>query len=739
VSLILISMKDNIISNTSNRSDVPQEIFSVRFSSDGTLLATGCNDGKVRVYSGKTGGSVLQTLCPSPEDDGPPQGSEELSVQLPITAMRFRPGGNSRGVLLTCSADASVRHWHVPTGKCLSTIYEGGDQQVFACDYRLDGQVFATGGKDKCVRLYDESKLSLSSGLGSSAATSNRRAPPSSAPRGTVPIATFGGNLHAGTSIESLASNSISNDHSYGAGGCHSNRIFAVCFHPHETDIILSGGWDNTIQIWDARVSGAGRGAVRSMFGAHLCGDALQVTPDGNYVISGSWRLDDALQVWDYRSGGLVSSIPFLRSNSEVKTYLKTVSKVRNSNGVVNSSVGEPPRSPPPPINRFSFPSAPLRSVNPVMYPPSVPAYEKPDPTLLYSISFSKTSSVLNGVGRSPGYYVFAGGSGINGGKVFQTKDLLSFAYDISSTKVGSSSIAITKEKDEERPPKVMESLAGAKESVPLQARTCRPLIASISGLSRGVFASDWDGHNGLVVVGGDQPIRVFDVNTSGESSSKNISVGKGGGGEKWRVGGRVGIAIDTHTAESLKNEDEIFNKTHLTEFVSGDSTTPFFESALPSSAPVNFLGLRPPPAVLLALAASKTTPSDDEVTSIESSEKDVKASKSISVDTVAQEPEVKDALSSNTSSAWEEENMILHDTNAGAMSNDAEVDEGEGNSTFDAGFRKKTNPSVSVTRAHINPQSSHSGEALEVRIRRSSALRALIEGSREKEFEKEA
>jgi hypothetical protein len=66
----------------------------------------------------------------------PPKGSEDLSVQLPITAMRFRPGGNCRGVLLACSADASVRHCHVPTGKCLSTVFEGGDQQVFACDYR---------------------------------------------------------------------------------------------------------------------------------------------------------------------------------------------------------------------------------------------------------------------------------------------------------------------------------------------------------------------------------------------------------------------------------------------------------------------------------------------------------------------------------------------------------------------------------------------------------------------------
>jgi WD40 repeat protein len=615
---------------------------------------------------------------------------------------------------------------------------------VCACDYRQDGQVFATGGKDKLVRLYDESRLSSSSGIGSPAADLNKRSPLSSLSTGTAPITTFGGNLFAGTSIEPVSGKSTLNDYANGAGGSHSNRIFAVCFHPLESDIILSGGWDNTIQIWDARVSGAGHGAVRSMFGAHLCGDALQVTPDGYYVISGSWRPEDALQVWDFRSGRLVSSIPFLRSHSEVEPYLNAVSKVRDTNGVTNSSVRKPSRPPPLPINRFSVPSAPLSSASPDLTPPIVPLYEKPDPTLLYSISFSKNSSPLNGEGRSPGYYVFAGGSGSNGGKVFQTKDLLSFANEINSTKAGSTSSAITKEKDEERPPEVMESQTSVKESAPLiRARACKPLVASISGLSRGVYSSDWDGNNGLVVVGGDQPIRVFDVSTS-DVPSKNISVGKRGGVKK-QVGGRVGtlIAIETgdiNATESINNTTDVINRPQsiFSEFVSRDATKPSSESALPPSAPGNTLGLRPPPAVLLALAASKKTSSDALETSTESSESDVKARKSISVDTAAQEAEVKVALSSNTLSAWEEDNMILQDNNVGTMSDDIAVDkEDDKVATFDAGYRKNANPSSSVTRANVNPPSTLSGEALEVRVRRNSgavdALRAVIEGSREK------
>jgi len=33
----------------------------------------------------------------------------------------------------------------------------------------------------------------------------------------------------------------------------HSNRIFCVKFHPNDPNVLLSGGWDTTIQIWDTR------------------------------------------------------------------------------------------------------------------------------------------------------------------------------------------------------------------------------------------------------------------------------------------------------------------------------------------------------------------------------------------------------------------------------------------------------------------------------------------------------
>lgn len=139
-------------------------------------------------------------------------------------------------------------------------------------DYRPDGELFATAGRDCKVRVYEENTKVL------------------------------------------LTTMSEGN----GTKCCgHSNRVYAVKFKPNDPNILLSGGWDNTIQIWDVRTGQS----VRSIYGPHICGellmfslflslssltlcypgDALDVYNDD--ILTGSWKPDNALQVWDYGSG----------------------------------------------------------------------------------------------------------------------------------------------------------------------------------------------------------------------------------------------------------------------------------------------------------------------------------------------------------------------------------------------------------------------------------------------------
>mmetsp|Transcript_16232 Transcript_16232/g.49396 ORF Transcript_16232/g.49396 Transcript_16232/m.49396 type:complete len:429 (+) Transcript_16232:86-1372(+) len=240
----------------------PADVFCVRFAPDDELVAAGCGDGVVRVYHGD-GGRLAYSLI----DD---------SLNLPTTCLRFRPSGSTsktKNVLLAANSDGTVKHWHITSARCLHTITEENNQ-VYAIDYDVDGAQFATAGRDCHIRVYDEATKTVVTTLQSSL-----------------------DRVSAGYQGETARSG-------------HSNRIFGLRFgtEPH---VILSGGWDNTVQLWDVRSSTSSI----SIYGPHVCGDALDLS--GNYILSGSWRPEDQLQLWDVRTGGLVYTFPWPPSGRE--------------------------------------------------------------------------------------------------------------------------------------------------------------------------------------------------------------------------------------------------------------------------------------------------------------------------------------------------------------------------------------------------------------------------------------
>ena len=232
--------------------DCTSEVFCTRFSPDGKYLAAGCADGAIRVYT-VSNGKLSFTLNVDNVD------------ALPMCSLRFRPistSSRTKNVLLAVSADGSAQHWHVTSGRRLHSIVED-DNQIFSVDYRPDGALFATAGKDKAVRIYDEATKSI--------------------------VTELSGGI-------------------FRAGPGHSNRIFSARFHPTEENILVSGGWDKTIQVWDLRMEES----IKSIFGPFVCGDAVDVV--GTEIVTGSYRTEKQLEVWDMRAGKLREEIPWCQN-----------------------------------------------------------------------------------------------------------------------------------------------------------------------------------------------------------------------------------------------------------------------------------------------------------------------------------------------------------------------------------------------------------------------------------------
>lgn len=256
-------------------SGIPAEVFCVRFGEDGKHLAAGCGDGAVRIFNASTG-TLSQTLMNS------------SGAGLPATILRFRPGGGgdrTKNVLVCGGAHGTVQHWHVTSGKCLNT-FKDGDNQIYALDYLPSGDKFAIGGKEPTVKIFDEDSKKIAVTL-----------------RGALGSFGMGAKGDAG----------------------HSNRIFSIKWHPDDPNIIVSGGWDNTVQIWDVRTAVS----VRTIYGPHICGDAIDL--HGNHLLTGSWKPVDQLQIFDVGTGKLVKQIdwasPFIQQREPCMVYAAAYSK----------------------------------------------------------------------------------------------------------------------------------------------------------------------------------------------------------------------------------------------------------------------------------------------------------------------------------------------------------------------------------------------------------------------------
>jgi len=215
-------------------------VFAVKWSHDSELLATAGGDGQIRIFNNS--GRFAYKFCPN-------------KTGFPTTTIAWRPRSESLGslqVLVSGNTNGEIIHWHCPSEREIHRIVEK-ENEIYTLSYRPDGMQFVTAGKDCTIRIYDEATKALV------------------------------GELAKGLAYSDMVG--------------HGNRIFATTYSKGNPNLVVSGGWDNALILWDVRA----RRQSMTIYGPHIAGNSIDIQND--HILTGSWRGQEALQEWDIKTG----------------------------------------------------------------------------------------------------------------------------------------------------------------------------------------------------------------------------------------------------------------------------------------------------------------------------------------------------------------------------------------------------------------------------------------------------
>ncbi|AGB26727.1 WD40 repeat-containing protein (plasmid) [Mycobacterium sp. JS623] len=283
-------------------------IDSVAFSPDGKRIATGGDDGMVRIWDAATGQPVgaplsghssgVRGLAFSPDGkrlaggsadhtalmwdtaSGKPVGGLLTGHTDGVSAVAFSPDGRR---LATASLDNTVRFWDADTGKPMGTSLTGHTEGIEGIAFSPDGHRMATAANDKTVRMW-------------SADTGQAIGAPLTGHTGYVNAVAFspdGRRLATGGSDKTVRLWNADTGQPIGAPLTgHTEQVTSVAFSP-DGRRLASGSYDKTVRMWSAET---GQPVGPPMTGHTNEVFSVAFSPDGHRLASGD--SDGELRLW---------------------------------------------------------------------------------------------------------------------------------------------------------------------------------------------------------------------------------------------------------------------------------------------------------------------------------------------------------------------------------------------------------------------------------------------------------
>ncbi|KAF7967749.1 hypothetical protein HWV62_33240 [Athelia sp. TMB] len=255
----------------------PSEVWTVAFSPDGLRIASGSQDGFVRVWDAETGALIAGPL------EGHTRG---------VTSVAFSPDGQW---IASGSADKSVCVWNAETGALIAGPFAGHTDWVNSVAFSPDGQRIASGSSDGSIRIWNPQTGALIAG-------------PFEGHAGAVHSVVFspdGRRIASGSGDDTVrVCDAETGALVAGPFEGHTGTIYSVAFSP-DGKRIASGSADTSVRVWDADTGVLSAAPFEGHTGEI---NSVAFSSDGQRIASGS---DDcSARVWHAESGALVAG-PF--------------------------------------------------------------------------------------------------------------------------------------------------------------------------------------------------------------------------------------------------------------------------------------------------------------------------------------------------------------------------------------------------------------------------------------------